>query len=59
MGCLFSKKRKALVSGADTDAEGDEEDRYKFVYGNPLNSAPNINRLIQMYEESGENKIHI
>ena len=56
MGCLFSKQRKSII--AETDAEGDE-DRYKFVYGNPLNSTQNINRLIQMHEELGDDKIHI
>ena len=58
MGCLFSKRHKSII--VEADAEGDEDaDRYKFVYGNPLNSTQNINRLIQMYEEPGVNKIHI
>lgn len=56
MGCLFSKRRKSII--VEVDAEGDE-DRYKFVYGNPLNSTININRLIQMNEEPGDNKMHI
>jgi hypothetical protein len=60
MGCLFSKRRVALASDAEGDEDADADaDRYKFVYGNPLNSAPNINRLIQMHEEPGDNKMHI
>lgn len=56
MGCLFSKQCKLII--AETDAE-DDEDRYKFIYGNPLNSTQNINHLIQMHEDSCDDKIHI
>ncbi len=56
MGCLFSKRRESIIVEADAD---EDADRYKFVYGNPLNSTLNINRLIQIHEEPGDNKMHI
>jgi hypothetical protein len=59
MGCLFSKlrRRESIITEGDSD-----EDRYKFIYGNPLNSRPNILTLTsQFYEEpcDGGGKIHI
>ena len=49
MGCLFSKssRRESIVTDGDSD-----EDRYKFIYGNPLNSRQNILTLTsELHEE--------
>ncbi len=48
MGCLFSKlmRRESIVTDGDSD-----EDRYKFIYGNPLNSRPNILTLTSELHE--------
>jgi hypothetical protein len=61
MGCLFAKpmRRRDDVT-ADGDSDEDGENRYKFIYGNPLNSRPNILTLTsELHEEPADSKIHI
>jgi hypothetical protein len=61
MGCLFAKPTKRRGVMTDGDSDEDNENRYKFIYGNPLNSRPNILTLTsQFYEEPVDGgKIHI
>lgn len=53
MGCLFAKPTKRRDNAmCDGDSDEDNENRYKFIYGNPLNSRPNILALTsELHEE--------